>query len=208
MKVYGEREWKTRRHGYQYRLTCRKLHITIDIDTQEIKALVVSTNDFKDGEILDDLFVQIAEEINIVLANGAYKSFGHFESIHVRDAEAVMMPRRDAKIRQHGNCKKEPIPRYTVIREIKNLGRKEWKAQKGYHLRSLVETVMYRLKTIFGDRLSARTFDRQVTELTIKCSMLNKCALIGMPEYGIPINLIMQQGRIEVFFLWLYKLQY
>lgn len=182
VKVYGEGEWKTRMHGYGYRRTWRKLHIAIDVDTQEIKAVAVSTNNFKDGELLDDLLEQIPDVIDHVLADGGYESFDNFERISDIGARAVIPPRKDAKIRQHGNSKQEPLTRDNVVREIRRVGRKKWKKQSGYHRRSLVETTMYRLKSIFGSGLSSRTFERQVTELFIKCSMLNKLTQLGMPD--------------------------
>ena len=36
------------------------------------------------------------------------------------------------------------------LRRIRQVGRKAWKQEVGYHRRSLAETQMYRVKTIFG----------------------------------------------------------
>ena len=36
LKVYGEGEWKVRKHGYSKRRTWQKLHLCVDLDTQEI----------------------------------------------------------------------------------------------------------------------------------------------------------------------------
>jgi hypothetical protein len=41
-------------------------------------------------------------------------------------------------------------------REIVGARHKEWKKNSGYHVRSLAETTLFRLKTIFGNDLSAR----------------------------------------------------
>jgi hypothetical protein len=40
-------------------------------------------------------------------------------------------------------------------------GRQEWKKRSGYHRRSLVENLMYRLKTLTGNRLWARCIGSQ-----------------------------------------------
>ena len=48
--------------------------------------------------------------------------------------------------------------------------------------RSLVETTMYRFKTIFGGGLSSRKFDNQVTEAQVKGSLLNWMTPLGMPN--------------------------
>jgi len=55
---------------------------------------------------------------------------------------------------------------------------------QGDHLngrRSLVETAMYRYKTIIGRRLHARTLPNQKTEAKIACNALNRMTSLGMP---------------------------
>jgi hypothetical protein len=65
---------------------------------------------------------------------------------------------------------------YDIIRNIRELGRKEWKKQSGYHKSSLTETAMYRLKMIayepqFEMDPGLRRDDRQV-------ELFNKVILI------------------------------
>jgi hypothetical protein len=64
----------------------------------------------------------------------------------------------------------------------REVGRDEWKKEAGYHRRSLAETTMMRLKTIFSERLKAREWRRQVTELRVRCAALNRMTSIGMPQ--------------------------
>ena len=182
IKVFGEGEWKTRVHGYSYRRTWRKLHLAVDVETHEIKAVAVSTNDFKDGELLDALLDQLGESTEKVFADGAYESFENYESIRKQGAEPVIPPRKDAKIRQHGNLSEDPLVRDEVVRSIKKKGRKRWKQESEYHLRNISETAMFRFKNTFGDKLLSRTFNRQVVELIDKCNMLNTMAELGMPD--------------------------
>ncbi len=52
----------------------------------------------------------------------------------------------------------------------------------GYHIRSLAETLMFRLKTIFGDKLSARLLETQTSQTLIRCLALNRMTHLGMPE--------------------------
>ena len=73
----------------------------------------------------------------------------------------------------------EDYPRNVALREIEGLGRAEWKKKVGYHRRSLSETAMYRVKTIFGERMDSRTSERQQTEIKIKA--LNLMTATGMP---------------------------
>ena len=50
LKVYGEGEWKVRQHGYSKRRTWRKLHLSVDENTQELQAVVLSEAGVDDAE--------------------------------------------------------------------------------------------------------------------------------------------------------------
>jgi hypothetical protein len=92
MKVYGEGEWKTRQHGIGKRRTWRKLHLGVDEATGEIVAMVVTTNDVADGEVLEDILEQIEDEIEQVSSDGAYDHRHCYDEIDARGAEAVIPP--------------------------------------------------------------------------------------------------------------------
>ena len=72
--------------------------------------------------------------------------------------------------------------RNASVRHVEVVGRATWKRMVGYHRRSLVETAFFRLKTVFGARLSARTRRHQQTEATIRCLALNRMTHLGMPD--------------------------
>ena len=59
--------------------------------------------------------------------------------------------------------------RDAAIRTIEKIGRKKWKERMGYHCRSLSETAMYRMKTIFGGNLKTRKFENQQAEVRLRC---------------------------------------
>ena len=105
-----------------------------------------------------------------------------YKVISKKGAVAAIPPRRGARIRIHGNSTKQRIARDENIRRIRQVGRKRWKQEAGYHRRSLAETAIYRVKTIFGDRLSARGIESQVREMFIKCGALNRMTQLGMPD--------------------------
>ena len=86
------------------------------------------------------------------------------------------------RIWQHGNSKAERLKRDENIRTVRKNGRQTWKADSGYHVRSLAETIMFRLKTIFGDGLSTRLMATQTTQALIRCAALNKMTHLGMPQ--------------------------
>lgn len=182
VKVYGEGAWKTRQHGISKRRTWRKLHLGVDEATGEILAAVVTPNDFHDGEVLNDVLEAIADPVEQVSTDGAYDHRHCYDEIAAKGAKAVIPPRKDAVIWQHGNCKGKPHPRDENLRSIRKQGRKRWKQDSGYHRRSIAETTMFRFKTIFGGNLSARKFDNQAVELFIKCAALNRMIQIAKPD--------------------------
>ncbi len=91
-------------------------------------------------------------------------------------------PRHGARIWQHGNSKGERWARDENLRRVRPVGRHTWKEESGYHRRSLAETTMFRLKTIFGDKLSARGFESQAAEAFLRCAALNRMTQLGMPD--------------------------
>lgn len=182
IKVYGEGEWKVRQHGYSRRRTWRKLHLGVDEATHEFVAVVVTTNDFKDSQLLEDLLAQVADEIKQVSADGAYDSRNCYDAIRDRKARAAIPPQKRAKIWQHGNTKAERHIRDENLREIRRKGRREWKRESGYHRRSLAETQVFRVKMIFGERVRARKFEGQAAQMLVRCATLNRMTHLGMPD--------------------------
>ena len=182
IKVYGEGEWKVRQHGWSRRRTWRKLHLGVDAASGELLAVVVSTNSFKDSQVLPDLLAQVEEDISQVTADGAYDSRNCYEAIREREARASIPPQKRARIWQHGNTKGERHIRDENLRAIRRKGRGGWKRDSNYHRRSLAETAVFRMKLIFGERVGARSFDGQAAQLLVRCAALNRMTHLGMPD--------------------------
>ena len=72
LKVFGEGEWKVRQHGYTKRRTWRKLHLSVDSETQEIQAVVLSEASLDDAGAVPDLLNQSTEPVEHVGGDGAY----------------------------------------------------------------------------------------------------------------------------------------
>src|SRR3989344_2493763 len=104
------------------------------------------------------------------------------DEIRKGGARAVIPPRKDAKIWRHGNTKGAAHARDANLRRIRQVGRRQWKIESGYHRRSLAENGFFRYKTIFGDRVPARTAENQRTQLLLRFQILNRYTALGMPE--------------------------
>lgn len=183
LKVFGEGEWKMRTHGKSKRRTWRKLHLTINPQTQEIEAEVLTDNSGHDADQVDDMLNQVAGQIDRFYGDGAYDPWKVRERLSERGIEQVIPPRRDAKIKRHGNAQGSPLPRDEAIRDIRRLGRRRWKDQIGYHRRSLSETAMYRIKCCFGNRLKNRNLENQQTEARLRSRILNHFTHLGLPQF-------------------------
>jgi IS5 family transposase len=183
LKIYGEGEWKVRLHGSSKRRTWRKLHLSVDENTHEIQAVVLTEAGVDDAEAGQQLVDDTPGEIEQVSGDGSYDKVKFYEACSRRRVKRITIPpRRNAKICQHGNSKKAPLPRDQNLRRIRQVGRKQWKIEVGYHRRSLAETAVFRFKIIFGITLSTRTLPRQITEARIKTAALNRMTHLGMPD--------------------------
>lgn len=186
LKIYGEGEWKVRQHGYSKRRTWRKLHIGVNVDTQQIEAVALTEARIDDAEAGKTILEDSTANIEAVGADGAYDKRKFYESATVRGIKRITIPpRKDAKIWQHGNSHKPPLPRDENLRFIRKYGRKKWKRISGYYQRSLAETAVFRFKMIFGNTMRTRTLSRQVTEAKIKVAALNRMTRLGMPDSQI-----------------------
>jgi hypothetical protein len=183
LKVFGEGEWKTRKHGVSKRRTWRKLHLAVNSETQEIEAEVLTENSGHDADQVEDLLEEIKAPIDSCAGDGAYDQWKVYETLVAEQIEPIIPPRRNAKIQQHGNSSQSPLERDEAIREIRRVGRKQWKKDVGYHRRSLAETAMYRIKCCFGPMLKNRKLENQCTEARLRCKILNRFTHLGLPQF-------------------------
>ena len=178
LKVYGEGEWEVRVHGYQKRRAWRKPHPAVGEATAEVSAVVETTSNVSDKGVLPNLLEQIPCEIERLTADGGYDYRSCYEVIAHRGARAVIPPRRTGRIHREDEV---PEARDEGLRRIRR-GRKKWKRESRYHRRSLVETAMMRVKTVFGGGLKSRRFNNQATGMRVRCAALNRMTQLGMPE--------------------------
>lgn len=181
LKIIGEGEWKRKKHGAEYRRQWRKVHLAIDEETLEVRAVSVTASNVGDAPMLQDLLEQIPanEAIASVSGDGAYDTKGCHSAIALRQAKAVIPVRRNGQPWREGPA--GACARNEILRATKRLGRSVWKKWSGYQRRSLVETKMRCLK-LLGERINSKTFERQVTEVRIRVALLNRFTHLGTPK--------------------------
>ncbi len=194
LKIFGEGEWKVRQHGWTQRRTWRKLHLGINVHTQEIVAQTLTTASKDDASQVKPLLAQIEGDIATCTGDGAYDRW----SVHHRLAyppdqdqpiESVILPRRDGQQRKAKRRYRHIEARNQRLQAIEKKGRKRWKQDSGYHRRSLVETGVFRFKGILSSQLRARCGAGQQTEARIGCAILNRMLHLGKPEtYKVEIT--------------------
>lgn len=182
VKVYGEGEWKCRKHGWSKRRTWRKLHLGVDPETSFIHCHTTTTNAVSDESQMDALLDQVESQIEEACLDGAYDTRNCYDNLIDRQIDPVVPPQRNA-VEWHKN---EPgdwqeHPRNIAIERITQVGRAEWKKEVDYHRRSLSETAMFRYKTAFGPKLYSKKFDNQKQENKLKIKALNQMTAHGMP---------------------------
>jgi hypothetical protein len=178
LKIYGEGEWLEEKHGKRCRRHWRKLHLAINANSHEIVAIELTTDDVGDISAVPDLLDQIDDSVASVTADGAYDADVVYDEILSRhsDADVIIPPRSTSVISESGTTRRD-----AHLRTIEKSGRIEWQRRSGYCRRSLVDTAMFRYKTIIGRRLHARTLPNQKTEAKIGCAVLNRMTSLGMP---------------------------
>ena len=186
LKVYGEGEWKVRKHGVSKRRTWRKLHIAIDIVTQEIISVELTGNDEDDAKVGNKMLQGKTDKLRSFRGDGAYDDFA-FRKTLGKDVKQIIPPPIDAVVHPMGKGTPKNPPklyleqRNEAIEFIKASSRAEWKIQEGYHKRSRNEVVMFRFKSTFGGHMNTRNLESQKTEVLLKCKILNTHRQVGMP---------------------------
>ena len=140
LKVYGEGEWKVRKHGYSKRRTWRKVHVGMCVETGQVVVSAITSNDVSDDEAMLAMMATLGDvKIGNVLGDGAYDKTDVRQFIHDVGGRQIIPPKRTAK-----QQRKNPLPalkeRDNAIQRIKDLGeegRAKWKEEIGYHQRSL-----------------------------------------------------------------------
>jgi len=181
IKVEGEGEWNARKHGGAKRRVWRKVHIGIDEETLEIRAVEFTTSDVGDAPMLPELLDQIPpeQEIGSVTGDGAFDTRKCHDAIAARGAAAIIPTRKNAKPWKPDTA--GALARNEILRTSKRIGRAIWRRWSGYHRRSRVETKMHCIK-LLGQRLAARDFDRQVAEFQVRVAILNGFTALGIPD--------------------------
>ena len=182
LKVYGAGEWRRDKRGGRNRRRWRKLHLAVDPDTSEILACELTDQNQGDPTQVGASLDPIAGDIASVTADGAYDGDPVYRAVANRAPEAAVIipPRSVAKPGPQAD--QAPTQRDCHLQMITPKGRLGWQQATGYGRRSLVETAMFRYKTLIGRRLRARGLAGQKAEARMGCAAINRMTRLGRPS--------------------------
>jgi hypothetical protein len=180
LKICGQGEWHSKKHGKRWRKHWKKLHIGVD-ENGGILASKVTDGHEQDPSQVPNLLAQVDREIDRFVGDRIYDQEAVYEAVgyHSPGAEVIIPPRKDAVL--SNNSISAFSHRVHHIAEIRSKGRSEWKRQSGYYLQSHAENAFYRYQRIIGGRLRAKNDDAQKWEAAIGCAILNRMLEMGEP---------------------------
>ena len=171
LSIVGEGEWAAAKQGGKGQRGWKKLHLGVD-GTGIVVAQVLTDGRADDAATVPDLLGQLDGELSGFVADAAYDSRPVYAAATARGATVVIPPTRDATVDGRGVTPCQARDR-TVAR-VREVGRRQWKKESGYHREGTVENAFFRYKSIIGDRLRARHPKAQEAEATIACNILNR----------------------------------
>ena len=172
LKVEKAGGWIERKHGKKKRYV--KLHFAVRVDTHEVVAMEVTTDDAHDVKEASGLVDGALRRIRVsrVYCDAAYDSSGLYSLLEERGVEVVVKPKVNARVdRGHPS-------RRRVVSMIRGLGYDSWARLTGYGRRWAVETAYSSFKRLFGEGVLGRGLGSIGVGLVGKVAIYN--ALVRM----------------------------
>ncbi|MCP5066558.1 MAG: IS5 family transposase [bacterium] len=179
LSIIGEGEWAAVKHGGRGRRGWKTLHLGVD-RSGVIVAEALTDGNADDAKTALDLLDEIEGEITSVTADAAYDTIAIYHASAVRGAEVVVPPVKSAT-RSHRRRSRSSARDRTIMR-VKEIGRRQWKKESGYHCQARVENTFFRYKAIIGGKIRARHPLSQEVEVMMACSILNRMTGLGGPK--------------------------
>src|SRR5205085_5700524 len=100
LKIFGEGEWNVRQHGYTKYRMWRKLHIGIDVESQEIVMMELTDNKVGENKKLKGLLAQYKEGYENIGGDKGYDSYDCHEQVGEYGSISSINIQDDAKERR------------------------------------------------------------------------------------------------------------
>jgi hypothetical protein len=181
LKVCGQGEWHTKKHGEKKCKRWKKLHIGVD-DRGQIIASTLTESHEQDPSQVPELLSQVDRDIDRFIGDGVYDQEPVYAAVmaHSPEARVIVPPRKDAVLSRQ--VLTAPTQRDQHLLTIESVGRFGWKRMSGYYDQAYAENVFARFKTTFGGGLRAKRDESQKREALLACQLLNRMLELGRPQ--------------------------
>ena len=181
LKVCGQGEWHTKKHGEKKHKRWKKLHIGVD-DQGWIIASAMTDSHEQDPSQVPVLLAQVDREIDRFVGDGIYDQAPVYAAVeaHSPSASVIIPPRKDAVLSPTVATSSTQRDRHLLA--IQQEGRFHWKRTSGYYAQSHAENAFSRYKRTFGCRLRAKRDESQEREASLACTLLNRMRELGQPQ--------------------------
>ena len=126
------------------------------------------------------MLASVKQEVATLTGDGAYDSVAIYKAANTRGARVVVPPSKVAEKPRRRLPKSAERDR--AIKRVREVGRRRWKKESGYHRQGRVENTFFRWKSIIGGRLGARDAATQETEVLIASNVLNRMYELSRPR--------------------------
>ena len=177
LAIVGEGEWASAKYGEKGRRGWKKLHLGVAA-AGEIVAQVLTDSDVHDAPTGVEMIDNLPCSVQSVTADAAYDTRPIYRAAEAKGARVVVPPMSKSSATA---WRRQPKARDQTIGRVKDIGRRRWKKESGYHQQGRVENTFFRYKAIVGGRLRARVRGAQETEAVLACNVLNRMRALGWP---------------------------
>src|SRR3990170_881673 len=139
IKVSNRGEWI--RKKWKVKRGFIKVHIAVDTQTKQILAIEVTKEDVSDGKMFGRLVRGSSgvADVKKVIGDGAYDSRKNFTLLAGKNIDPVIRVRKNSSFKAKGcMARKQAV--------VMQLGNPEWKKEKGYGYRWMVESAFSSIK--------------------------------------------------------------
>jgi hypothetical protein len=180
LKVCGQAEWHSQKHGEKKTKRWKKLHIGVDAQGRIVASTVTESHE-QDPSQVPELLSQVDCVIERFIGDGIFDHAPAYTAVenHSPGARVIIPPRKDAVLSDQAAT--IPTQRDPHLLAIEREGWFAWKRTSGSYAQSHAENAFFRCKQIFGGRLRAKRDASQERETSLACALLNRMRDLGCP---------------------------
>ncbi len=181
LKVCGQGEWHSKKHGDKRRRKWKKLHVGVDEHGCILASTLTGGHD-QDPSQVPALLAQVDRQIDRFVGDGIYDQEPVYEHLKELSPEVkfIIPPRKDAVF--SSTVATSPTQRDLHLAQIQSDGRFKWKRESGYYAQGCAENAFFRYKSAFGGSLRAKKDEAQERESALGCALLNRMLQMGRPQ--------------------------